>query len=348
MSNAVNSYLWDKTGAPSPEIEQLESMLAGYRYQPQPFAWDRAIAVEKLRRIAVWRWSFAAAMAVALIAAALAIQSRFTWRPGEPWRVAAVSGTPRISDLPFTGTSKLPVGQTLETDANSTARLHVAGLGVIDVEPGTRVRLIATTAKRHRIALDYGTISARMWAPPFSLAVETQSAALFDLGCAFTMHAEPGGYGSVHVTSGWIEFEDASRSVVVPAGAEAIAHPGLGPGIPFFTDAPLELRVAIEQFDSHPENAALQAEAIDRILASARLRDAFTLLNLFHEVRPDQRARVLDRLASFVPIPRGFMRDDVLSLRRDAVAAYWDAVHSALHLDNPKSWVMHWKDVLAD
>ena len=348
MSDAVNSYLWDKTGVPAADVEQLESLFAGYRYQPQPFAWERAIAFERPRRVHVWRSSFAAAVTVLFIAAALSIQSRFTWRPGEPWRVAAVSGTPRIAESQFTGTAKLSIGETLETDATSRARLHVASLGVIDVEPGTRLRLVATNAKRHRIALDYGTISARMWAPPFSLAVETESAALFDLGCAFTMHAEPGGYSTVHVTSGWIEFEDSQRSVIVPVGAEAIGRPGLGPGTPYFTDAPPEFKVAIAQFDMHPDDAGLQAAAIDRILASARFRDAFTLLNLFHEVRPDQRARILDRLASFVPIPTGFTRDDVLALRSDAVAAYWDAVHAALHLDDPKSWIMRWKDVLSD
>src|ERR1051326_2168566 len=112
-----------------------------------------------------------------------------------------------------------------------------------------------------------------MWAPPFSLAIETESAALFDLGCAFTLNAEAGGYGAVHVTSGWIEFEDAQRRVVVPAGAEAIARPGLGPGTPYFTDAPAEFRIAIGQFDSHPEDAGLQSAALDRILASARFRD---------------------------------------------------------------------------
>ena len=350
MTEAVNTYLWDKSGTATPEIERLESMLSGFRYQPQPLAWDRLSAMDAPRpRFSGWRWQLAvAAAAVVLIAVALSIRSRFEWRPGEPWRVAAVSGSPRISDVVFSGTARLPVGQILETDATSRARLHVASLGVIDVEPGTRLRLTATTAKRHTVALDYGTISARMWAPPFSLDIETESAAVFDLGCAFTVHAEPGGYGTVHVTSGWIEFEDAARSILVPAGGEAVTRPGLGPGTPYFTDAPLELRMAIAQYDSHAGDLNARAAALDRILSSARLRDAFTLLNLFHEVTPEQRPRVLDRMAAFVPIPTGYTRDDLLSMRQDAVAAYWNAVHVALHLDNPKSWVMKWRDVLGD
>jgi hypothetical protein len=344
----VNSYLWDKTGAAPPEVEQMEAALARFRYQPQPLAWERATAFEKPRRLFAWRWAFVAAAAVVLISMALSVASRFTWRPGEPWRVTALAGAPRIADSQFTGAAKLSVGETLETDGASRARLHVASLGVIEVDPGTRLRLIATTAKHHRIALDYGTISARMWAPPFSLAVETQSAALFDLGCAFTMHAEPGGYGTVHVTSGWIKFEDSERNITVPAGGEAVTRPGIGPGTPYFSDAAPQFKLAIARFDTHRGDAGVRAAAVDQIVAESRPRDAFTLLNLLHEVPAGEGGRILDRLSSFVPIPSGYTREDVLAFRMPAMNAYWDAVRDSLHLDNPKSWIMNWRDLLAD
>ena len=349
MTDPLNSYLWDKSGAATADIERLEASLSGFRYQPRPLAWERLAIYEKPRpRWFGWRWRVAVAAAVVLVAAAVWIQSRFVWRPGEPWRVVAVSGAPRIAGAQFTRTSNLAVGSVLETDATSRARLHVASLGVIDVEPGTRLRLVSTTARRHSLALEYGTITARMWAPPFSLAIETPSAAVFDLGCAFTVHSEPDGYGSVYVTSGWIEFEDAERSIVVPQGAEAVTRPGLGPGTPYFSDAPPEFKLAIAEFDSHPADVAARVAAVDRILNSARPRDAFTLLNLFHEVAPGERPLVLDRMASFVTIPGGYTRDDLLAMRQDALAAYWNAVHAALHLDNPKSWIMRWTDVLGD
>jgi len=349
MTEAIHPYLWDKSGAVDADVERLESLMSGLRYHPQPLAWERGIAQPKSRRFRVWRWTaVVAAAAMVLVAAALSIQSRFTWRPGEPWRVSALAGNPSIDKQAFSGAARLPIGQVLETDSQSRARLHVASLGIIDVEPGTRLRLVATTAKRHGLALDYGTISAHMWAPPFSLSIETESAAVFDLGCAFTLHAERGGYGTVHVTSGWIEFESADRRVLVPQGAEAVTRAGIGPGTPYFSDATPEFKLAIAQFDSHPDDAGARAAAVDRILSTARMRDAFTLLNLFHEVTPDARPQVLDRMAALVPIPSGFTRDDLLAMRQPALAAYWGAVHAALHLDNPKSWIMRWKDVLGD
>jgi hypothetical protein len=223
----------------------------------------------------------------------------------------------------------------LVTDHASQARVHVAGLGVIDVQPDSRVRLVATNTSRHRVALDYGTIAAHMWAPPFALAVETPSAALFDLGCAFTLHVEPDGYGTVQVTSGWVQFETSSRRIIVPAGAEATTRPVLGPGTPYFSDAAPEFKTAISAFDSNPDDNGVRTRSLETILATARARDAFTLLSLLNQLSREQRAPAVDRVAELVPIPAGYTHADIINLRMDAMDAYW----KELRLGSPKSWI---------
>jgi hypothetical protein len=279
---------------------------------------------------------------LAVTAIVLSVRARFEWRLGEPWKVTVLDGAPHLAGSPMSNRADFVVGQVLTTDGDSRARIRVADLGVVDVGPNSYVRLIATSAKPHRIALDYGTISAHMWAPPFSLAVDTPSAALFDLGCAFTLHVEQNGHGTVYVISGWVEFQTDSRSVIVPAGAEAMTQPELGPGTPYFSDAPPALKAAVAEFDSHPDDDSVRAAALRTILANARSRDALSLLSLMNQLPRPQRAMVLDRLALFVPIPSGYTRDDVLGLNEDAMDAYW----KALHLGDPKSWIMHWKDAL--
>jgi len=345
MTEPTQNYLWDKSGTTDQEIERLESLLAQFRSDPPP-TWIHEPLPGRAERRPVKRLWLSAVFALAalvLVSVALSIHARFEWRPGDPWKVVALNGTPQIGSSLVKNRGQFSVGQILVTDAASRARIRVADLGVVDVEPGSRVRLIATHAKRHQIALDYGAISVRMWAPPFSLAVDTPSASLFDLGCAFTLHVESGGYGTVQVTSGWVEFETPLRSVIIPAGAEAVTRPELGPGTPYFSDDTPTFKTAVSAFDSHPEDDGARAAAVASILANAHSHDALTLLSLLNQLPLPRRAMVLDRLAAFVPIPDGYSREDVLNLHTDAMDAYW----TALHLGTPKSWFMNWKDVLS-
>jgi len=118
----------------------------------------------------------------------------------------------------------------LETDKVSRAKLRLGLMGAIEIEPNTKVWLIATRAGRHRIALQSGMIAARLWAPPGTLSVDTPSATAIDLGCAFTVQADEKGSGLLRITSGWVQFQLDDRKAIVPAGAVALMRPGMGPG----------------------------------------------------------------------------------------------------------------------
>jgi hypothetical protein len=202
------------------ELQRLANAPAPSEPVPfQPSPEQRASEDLNYRKWQLLQGEGAAVVLEPLVSVALAIHTRFEWRPGDPWKVVALKGTPQIGSSLVKDRAQFSVGQVLVTDAASRARIRVAGLGVVDVEPGSRVRLIATHAERRQIALDYGTISARMWASPFSLAVDTPSASLFDLGCAFTLHVESGGYGTVQVTLGWVEFETRFKKRYYPGGS---------------------------------------------------------------------------------------------------------------------------------
>ena len=45
-----NDYLWDRTGEPDPEIQQLEEVLGTLRYQPQPLELPEEIRPERQRK----------------------------------------------------------------------------------------------------------------------------------------------------------------------------------------------------------------------------------------------------------------------------------------------------------
>ncbi len=350
MDEDQNRYLWDGSGVPDPDIEALERMLSEYRYVARPLEEASApsgplvSSGKRSPRRGVHRAVAAGAMAAALVVGFLTIRSRFQWSSGQPWRVVVVAGRPLVEDAPIRGAGELRVGQTLETDARSQARLEIGNIGTLTIAPSSRVRLLATRTRHHRIALDYGSIEARTWAPPFSFAVETSSASLFDLGCAFTLRMDRGGTGLVRVDSGWVQFELGDQQSVVPAGAEAVTRPTLGPGTAYLGDAPTEFKAALASFDTSAEGSETRSRAVAVVLSTARPRDAMTLLSLMGKVDRSTRERVLDVLARSVPIPPGATREQVLDLETKALDLYW----KKLGLGNPKSWIMRWRDVVGD
>jgi len=89
------------------------------------------------------------------------------------WSVATLSGAPTVGTRPLGARGALRVGDELVTDGTSRARVGVGTIGEVDVEPNTRLRLLATQANDQRLALDRGTISAQVDAPPRIFFVET-------------------------------------------------------------------------------------------------------------------------------------------------------------------------------
>ncbi len=226
-----------------------------------------------------------------------------------------------IGDRHISGSSRLSVGQQLETDSGSRATLEVGSLGHVEVEPNSRVRLITASARRQRLALDRGTIGAIVSAPPFLFLVDTPSAQAYDLGCAYTLHVDDSGASLLRVTFGWVELELGNRQSLVPSGAAAATRPGFGPGTPYYEDASAKFREALAAFD-FPSDAAARDAALDVVLAEARSRDALTLVNLLWHASLAERTRAYDRLTQLVSPPPGVTREGVLR-RDDAMIGRW-------------------------
>jgi len=63
-------YLWDKSGEPDPEVQELEEILAPLRYQPKP------LELPAPRRNNYLLWAIAASLLIALMAGSLWLKFR--------------------------------------------------------------------------------------------------------------------------------------------------------------------------------------------------------------------------------------------------------------------------------
>jgi hypothetical protein len=188
--------------------------------------------------------------------------------------------------------------------------MRVGAIGTVEIEPGTRLRIVATRQKENRLSLEHGEIAATISAPPKLFFVETKSATAVDLGCQYKMKVDDAGNGLLRVTLGWVSFEWQGRESLVPAGASCRTRAGAGPGTPYFEDAPASLISALNEFDF----AGGGEMALRTILADSRPRDTLTLWHLLSRVSASLRPLIYDCMISFAPPPTGVSREKVLVL----------------------------------
>ena len=335
LSPLSDDYLWDGSGQPDAEIVRLEALLRPYRHTEAPLLLPARTPAPRRFASAVMQLLTAAASLVLVAAAAWFASAN---RPSG-WTVQSLAGSPSVAGTRIDAPSRLPIGQVVTTDAASRARIDVGSIGIVDVEPNSRVRLITSRAGEHRMALDHGQIRALIWAPPRLFFVNTPSATAVDLGCAYRLQVDDRGWGKVRVESGWVTFEHNGRESFIPKDAMCATRPGFGPGTPCYEDAPAGLEDALTILDFSPTSDVRRRAALQTVLAGARVKDALTLWHLLSRGTPEERGRVYDRMAALVPPPPGATRDAIV--RGDGLRAR-DEWWGRLGLDSA-SWWRIWK-----
>ena len=240
--------------------------------------------------------------------------------------MSSLAGAPAVDGRVVVNRARMNRGDWLVTDGASRARIAVGGIGSVEVEPNTRLQLVAND-REHRMALDRGTIHARIWAPPKLFFVTTQAATAIDLGCAYTLQVDARGDGMLRVTQrlggprtgrprhlhpGGSGVRDAHGSRARHAALRRCARPGYGE--------------ALMILDFAPAADPRRADALDLVLSTARRRDALTLWHLLTRGSGEERERVYDRLAALAPPPDGVTRDLVLAGNRLALDRWWDSL----------------------
>lgn len=312
-----DDYLWDGSGNPDPEVERLERILSRLRSKRPPPELPKDLPLspevseatielsEGKRRRVIPYLAVAAAVLVAILGSWFYIR-----QPEVSWPVETLAGAPQIGSSAIQDRGSISVGQWIETDANSRARIGVGLVGHVEIEPNSRLRLLNAGATEHRLSLQVGKISAKIKAPPRLFIVETPSATAVDLGCEYTLGVDREGSCVLRVTGGWVAFEWKERESTVPAGAACYTRPGQGPGTPFYEDSSEALQAALIKLDFErggPEDLAI-------ILTESRQKDSMTLWHLLARVEGNMRVRVYDRLAELLQPPEKVTREGILNL----------------------------------
>ncbi len=320
----MSEYLWDRSGPVDAEVARLETLLSGHRHTGRaPVLEVPAPRSEELGAVRVVspgtarmprRLAAAAMIGLAVLAGYIARQAA-----GPTLKLELVSGSPRVEGR--NAGASIGVGQWLNTDSTSVAKIEIAQIGHVTVQPNTKIMVRGTgTASdgtaRHVLNMVRGRIEAVVYAPPRVFLVDLPSARAIDMGCEYTLDVSEDGSGVLRVTLGHVILEGHGRSADVPMlGGMCRTRMGFGPGTPYFDDASSELIGALEKFDFGGGGAA----ELSVVLREARERDALSLWHLLSRTSGAERVRVYDRLAALKPLPESVSRDAVLELDESAL-----------------------------
>jgi len=146
MNNLNDDYLWDKTGEPDPEIQQLEQVLGTLRYQPRTLDIPPGLVPVQKRSFFPRLLAIAATIAIMLFGFGLWLRlhrqpsPEVSKAPGNP----ATNGTDRAAvQVPDTGNDLGPVTPKIEVAAKP--RRHA-------INHAAPSHYVARYARRHGVA----------------------------------------------------------------------------------------------------------------------------------------------------------------------------------------------------
>jgi hypothetical protein len=302
-------YIWDGGGEPEAEVADIERALSQYGLQGRP--WEAKPSRAHGGRTA-WAWvgGLAVAAAIAATVVGLGLASTEPRCPVDGWGLTATRGSLTCD--------RLQVGAWLETDPDTAIQLEVADIGALDIEPESRLRIVASDPTQHRVELERGRLHALIDAPPRLFVVDTPAGRAIDLGCAYTLDVDDTGAGDLVVELGEVMLAGEHAEVLVPADARAHLRPGHDPSTPHHVDASPDFVAALGRVDVGGDVAPL--------LALAGARDSVTLWNLIARVPEAQRPALIAKLDQLVPRPADLDEAAVISADPAALQRWRDAM----------------------
>jgi len=244
----------------------------------------------------------------------------FTQSSAAFWPVEKILGTPVVGSEVISDHGMLKVGEWIETDEKSRARLKAGLIGEIDIFPNSRVQLLETKPDKHRINLPYGKINAAIWAPPGVFFVEIPSATVIDIGCMYNLDVNTDGSGILKVISGCVVIKSGNIESIVPANAVCKTKKSFPPGTPFFEDAYTEFKNAINEFDFGEE----RDEALNTILNEARDKDVLSLWHILSKVSSEEKEKVFSRIKGLTVLPESITAGGIINGDKVMMIELWE------------------------
>ena len=233
--------------------------------------------------------------------------------------IKKISGFPVINSKIVTDNSILKIGENLTTDSESRARLVLASIGEIDVEPQTEIKIIETESSEYQLVLSKGKISVRTWEAPKLFSIETPSSSIKDFGSVYYLSVDEKSQTKLQVKSGWVLMETKNNNSLCNEESMCYADQTDGAGIPFSINASDTFQKALYKLNFEKGGE----EELTAVLSESRKDDLISLFYLLIRSKQAVREKILDRITQLHILPHRITRQEILSGDREILARLW-------------------------
>jgi hypothetical protein len=161
-----DNYLWDRTGEPDPQLQELEEVLASLRYEPRPLQIPANFKIAKQRRFNPL--AIAAAVAVLMLAGGLFVRltRKQTGAVRQPVVAQAPKNPPAETPAPSTPNPGAPAIATLNRDKQPNRRRSSSSVLAASkrrkTEPDVPVLTEQELAEKEQVLLALRMVSAKL------------------------------------------------------------------------------------------------------------------------------------------------------------------------------------------
>ncbi len=260
---------------------------------------------------------FKSAFYIILAGALVYAGYHFLYANKNSWEVIKIKGQPLLGVNNVENKEPFTDGKVLTSDSLSEAEIKINGYGKIKVFPATKIKKLA---EADAISIQAGKISAHRGEGERKMVLMLPYGEIIDTiaGSSYDVELNSVGEATVSVIKGFVWVKEKNQEYVVSAKYICNGVRDRSMGIPYYLTADKTMRVSLSYFDINNEKATL----FGGILKNSTEKDAVSLWNLFSMVSRDDRFKLYDKLASFVPPPDDVDKSGIIQLNRNMLLSW--------------------------
>lgn len=238
-----------------------------------------------------------------------------------PWKVKSIEGKITINGV-LNHLGKISQGESLFTNEESKAIIHVPKVGIVEVNENSLVVLEKAKDGDNRITLQHGTIRVANTSDMPDFAVELKNCFVSDRGGEFIVSVDDTAGAKIFVNFGFVEIHSNGEDLFLSEGYNCEIRNGFRIGTPYRVDALDSLKEEVKNFDY--KNGG--DDSIAKIISYARESDMLTLLALIPHASQLQRQVLFQKITNRFPPPEGVTRMGIIRAEKEMLYLWWQEI----------------------